>query len=146
MKAFNPKLLVEIGKLMDFEATLLNAKMANLNVPKNGYLEDGFIYSIFTKPFVEMFSCKVCRFPCFGLCVMDAEEEFLPVELVKFHTDGDNGVLSGNDISATLSIFFAAKLYMTHLKKKDIVMKRQNRKAICYCVGQRTSSALNDST
>ena len=79
---------------MDFEALLLRDKFESINTPMDGVLQDGFIYSVFTEPFVELFSCEECRFPCFDLAVMDAEN-LQSDENGKYHTDGYNGIFRG---------------------------------------------------
>jgi hypothetical protein len=71
---FNVNLPEEFGLLMDFEALLLRDKFKSIDTPMNGVLQDGFIGSVFTEPFVNLFSCTECRFPCFDLMVMDAED------------------------------------------------------------------------
>jgi hypothetical protein len=128
MAKFNAKLPKEIGKLMDFEALLLRDKFKSINTPMDGVLQDGFIYSVFTKPFVNQFSCTECRFPCFDLAVMDAEDP-LPDGYGKFHTDGDNGILVGNDISATLSLFFRSKKIVDSLVEDGLSFDEATKKA-----------------
>jgi hypothetical protein len=118
MVGFHPNLPTELGKLMDFEALLLSEKFSSLNVPREGVLQDGFIYSVFTEPFVALFGCQECRFPCFDLAVMDVEE-FVPEENEDFHCDGDNGILPGNDLTTTLSIFFRSKTIFDSLKEDN---------------------------
>jgi hypothetical protein len=112
---------------MDFEALLLRDKFKSINTPMNGVLQDGFIYSVFTEPFVNLFSCAECRFPCFDLTVMDPEDP-QPDGIGKHHTDGDNGILAGNDTSATLSLFFAARKSLILLLRTVFhLMKRPRR-------------------
>ena len=129
MTKFNARLPKEIGKLMDFEALLLRDKFKSINTPMDGVLQDGFIYSVFTEPFVNLFSCKECRFPCFDLTVMDAEDDPLPDENGKFHTDGDNGILSGNDISTTVSLFFRSKKIVDSLLEDGLQLDEATKKA-----------------
>jgi hypothetical protein len=128
MTKFNINLPKEIGKLMDFEALLLRDKFKSINTPKEGVLQDGFIYSVFTEPFVKLFSCVECRFPCFDLMVMDAEDS-VPDEIGKYHTDGDNGILAGNDISATLSLFFRSKKIVDSLVADGVLLDEAEKKA-----------------
>jgi hypothetical protein len=128
MVAFDVNLPEEIGKLMDFEALLLRDKFESINTPMDGVLHDGFIYSVFTESFVNLFSCVECRFPCFDLTVMDAED-LLSDEIGKYHTDGDNGILPGNDISATLSIFFRSKKIVDSLVEDGLSLEKATEKA-----------------
>jgi hypothetical protein len=128
MTTFDVNLPKEIGKLMDFEALLLRDKFESINTPMDGVLQDGFIYSVFTEPFINLFSCTECRFPSFDLTVMDAED-LLPDEIGKYHTDGGNGILSGNDISATLSLFFRSKKILDSLVEDGLSLKEATEKA-----------------
>ena len=128
MVKFHVNLPKEIGKLMDFEALILRGKLESINTPMNGVLHDGFIYSVFTEPFVNLFSCMECRFPCFDLTVMDAQD-LLPDEVGKYHTDGDNGILPGNDISATLSFFFRSKKIVDSLVEDGLSFQEAEERA-----------------
>jgi hypothetical protein len=129
MARFNVNLPKEIGKLMDFEALLLRDKFKSINTPMDGVLQDGFIYSVFTEPFVNLFSCAECRFPCFDLTVMDAEDPLPDDGIGKYHTDGDNGILVGNDISTTLSFFFRSKKIVDSLVEDGLSLDEATKKA-----------------
>jgi len=124
---FHPKLATELGKLLDFSGKIFDGKMASVGTPILGYLDDAFIWSVFTQPFLKTFNCKACRYPCFDLVCMDAEEPDMEKEGA-FHTDGKNGTTPGNDISSTTSFFFRAKrivdcLLEEGLSRADAKMK-----------------------
>jgi hypothetical protein len=110
IQGYHPDLAFEIGKLMDFQATVMNEKFRQTGNPP--VLDDPFIFSVFTQPFVSLFGSIENRFPAWSMALMDAEDETTALQERKVkmsHCDHDNGTEPGNDISATLSLFFVSK-------------------------------------
>ena len=123
MQDFDENLPSEFGKLLDLEAVILHDTFETINQPSTGVLQDPFIYSIFTEPFVKLFSCKEARFPCYDLVVESADHP-LPENSGTHHTDDRNGRMPGNDISATLSLYFISKTVKDALEEDNVPQEK----------------------
>ena len=94
-----------IATILDLIQSVIDEAYETRNLPLP--LNNAFQYYVFTQHLNKALGCSRSRFPGLNMGVAKIEKE--NTTTVTEHTDNNNGIQPGNDISATFSMFFKGR-------------------------------------